>query len=297
MRASPQLLILPALLACGGGIDRPAHTAEISIAGIKLQAQVFYTGLDRARVPDILYPFGEEKAALVGYSRPRHIHLYGNTMATDYDVMFLDEKKRIVEITEIRVRDKVRIHPESRTSAEGVTSRKLAQFAVLLESGWIKRQNIQIGEELEFSDSLYRRGPKPMPRLEIEEQKLHLELALDADQRARGLMHRRKLLWGEGMLFVYPRPKKQSFWMRHTWIPLDVAFLRADGTILNVVETDRWGDPERGDGLHPTSVKPCRYVLEVNKGWFRKCGLLNSSGEVRPGLRVKFPKEALVSGS
>jgi uncharacterized membrane protein (UPF0127 family) len=83
----------------------------------------------------------------------------------------------------------------------------------------------------------------------------------------RGLMHREELPQGEGMLFVFPWPDQQSFWMRDTHIPLDVAFADMHGKILNI---------ETG---HPLSERrmlsqgPAMYVLEVPKGWFAFRGL------------------------
>ena len=80
-------------------------------------------------------------------------------------------------------------------------------------------------------------------------------------------MHRDELPQGTGMLFVFPWPDQQSFWMRDTHIPLDVAFADARGKILNI---------ETG---HPLSERrmlsqgPAMYVLEVPKGWFSIRGL------------------------
>src|SRR5688500_17061693 len=100
-----------------------------------------------------------------------------------------------------------------------------------------------------------------------------VELADDAQERARGLMYRRSMARDEGMLFDFAEETGVSFWMANTYIPLDMIFIRADGTIKSIVERttplSRRGVPE--DGV--------RYVLEINGGLSDELGL-------RPGDKV-----------
>jgi len=70
-------------------------------------------------------------------------------------------------------------------------------------------------------------------------------LALDAAQRARGLMHVRHLPEDRGMLFLYPGERRVSMWMKNTLIPLDMVFIRADGTVANV------GGGQAHDNMQP----------------------------------------------
>ena len=86
-------------------------------------------------------------------------------------------------------------------------------------------------------------------------------LALSFDQHRRGLMHVRNLPDSGGMLFVYDDLRVRSMWMKNTFIPLDMAFVRADGTIANIV---RHTEPQ---SLKPVrSTEPVTYVLELNAG-------------------------------
>lgn len=77
----------------------------------------------------------------------------------------------------------------------------------------------------------------------------------------------------EGMIFVFERAGVQCFWMKNTLLPLSVAFIDEDGTIVNLDEMK----PETED-TH-CSTKPVRHVLEMNKGWFSKRG-------IKPGMKL-----------
>jgi uncharacterized membrane protein (UPF0127 family) len=103
-----------------------------------------------------------------------------------------------------------------------------------------------------------------------------VEVAADDLSRARGLMFRRELPEGTGMLFVFPEEEVQAFWMRNTLLPLDMLFIDAAGVLVGLVSR---AVPH---SLAPRSVGlPSRYVLEVPGGWAEAHG-------VRPGVRVAF---------
>ncbi len=98
----------------------------------------------------------------------------------------------------------------------------------------------------------------------------------DAD-RAKGLMHRRSLPEGTGMLFDFHREQDVSFWMQNTYIPLDMIFIRADGRIHRIAENTVPHSLEQ-----VPSRGPVRGVLEVIAGTSRKLG-------IAPGDRVAHP--------
>jgi len=117
---------------------------------------------------------------------------------------------------------------------------------------------------------------QPLPELvlAIRGHKLTAEVAVTESQRATGLMHRRMLPEHRGMLFVFPYAAPQSFWMMNTYIPLSIAFLDENGTIVNIADMR----PLTTDSH--TSTKPAKYALEMNQGWFAK-------RNIKAGARVE----------
>ncbi len=92
-------------------------------------------------------------------------------------------------------------------------------------------------------------------------------IADTAERRELGLMHVRDLPDDRGMLFIYPDVKRRGFWMRNTFVPLSLAYIREDGTIDQLV------DMEPHDETPHPSAGSVRFVLEVRQGWFRQHGV------------------------
>ncbi|MFM8509272.1 MAG: DUF192 domain-containing protein [Betaproteobacteria bacterium] len=103
--------------------------------------------------------------------------------------------------------------------------------------------------------------------------RISAEVARTPEQRAIGLMHRKAMPQHAGMIFVFERPEPLCFWMKNTLIPLSIAFLQDDGTILNIEEMK----PQTLNSH--CSARPARFALEMNAGWFSKRGL-------KPGDKV-----------
>ena len=80
------------------------------------------------------------------------------------------------------------------------------------------------------------------------------------------MMFRRGMGGNEGMLFVNEQAGVRCFWMHNTLIPLTIAFIGDDGTIVNIADM-----AAQTDDSH-CSAKPVRYALEVPQGWFAKRG-------------------------
>jgi uncharacterized protein len=94
-----------------------------------------------------------------------------------------------------------------------------------------------------------------------------VELAISPTEQETGLMHRKELTDGRGMLFVYGVDQRLSFWMKNTLVPLSIAYLGADGVIKEIHD------------MEPLSLAPvessryARYALETPRGWFGRVGL------------------------
>jgi uncharacterized protein len=101
-----------------------------------------------------------------------------------------------------------------------------------------------------------------------------VEMASTPEEQAKGLMFRRQLPEGQGMLFDFHKEQPTSFWMKNTYIPLDMIFIRGDGRILRIAENT----VPLSETLVP-SGGPVRAVLEVIGGTAKKLG-------IAPGDRV-----------
>lgn len=93
------------------------------------------------------------------------------------------------------------------------------------------------------------------------------ELARTSEQRTQGLMRRKSLADGNGMLFIFDRDQVLSFWMKNTLIPLSIAFITADGRIIEIK------DMRPHDLNTVSSSRSVRYALEVPQGWFDRAGV------------------------
>ncbi|HEY0465286.1 MAG TPA: DUF192 domain-containing protein [Polyangiaceae bacterium] len=101
-----------------------------------------------------------------------------------------------------------------------------------------------------------------------------VEIAADATSQKRGLMYRRDLPPNAGMLFDFHQEGRVSFWMKNTPLPLDMVFIKADGTVSSVEPN---AVPYSTASI--ASAEPVRAVLEINGGLSFRLG-------IKPGDRV-----------
>jgi uncharacterized protein len=107
----------------------------------------------------------------------------------------------------------------------------------------------------------------PETTLMINGHKLTAEVASTDAHRSTGLMHRRMLPENRGMLFIFPDIALHAMWMMNTYVPLSVAFLDSGGVIINIADMQ-----PQTRMTHP-ALKPAKYALEMNLGWFSKRGI------------------------
>jgi len=123
--------------------------------------------------------------------------------------------------------------------------------------------------------ALAQDGPQKLPSITLNAG-MHLiqaEVAQTPEQRSTGLMFRPTMGPNEGMLFAFEEPGQQCFWMKNTLLPLSVAFVADDGSVVNIESMK----PQTLDSH--CSKKPVRFVLEMNDGWFAKRG-------IKPGFKL-----------
>jgi len=142
---------------------------------------------------------------------------------------------------------------------------------------WFAGAVLVIATVVTFLASCPGQSPAGLPiiKMEIDGHKLKAEVVSTMEQRTRGLMYRRELDRNAGMLFVYEEKEQLSFWMKNTFIPLSIAFIADDGRIEHITDMA----PQT---LAPhSSLKPVRYALEMNRGWFE-------GNNIKVGARAEF---------
>jgi len=121
------------------------------------------------------------------------------------------------------------------------------------------------------------REPEVVLLTRAGEQHVKVEIARSDPEREHGLMYRQKLDAGRGMIFLFEHPQRLKFWMKNTYIPLDMIFIGADKHVVYVEEN---AEPltltTRG-----SDEADSQYVLEVPGGWARAHG-------IERGVTVKF---------
>jgi len=113
----------------------------------------------------------------------------------------------------------------------------------------------------------------PVVQLSAGMHLIRAEVAADMATRSRGLMFRKSLAQNAGMVFVFDEASQHCMWMKNTLIPLSVAFLDDNGTIINIENMA----PQTED-TH-CAARPARYALEMDRGWFAARG-------IKPGTKL-----------
>jgi uncharacterized membrane protein (UPF0127 family) len=126
------------------------------------------------------------------------------------------------------------------------------------------------------TDAEEQTDARPLHTITINGVPLKVEIAQDPETRTHGLMFREDMPEDEGMLFVFSEQRILSFWMRNTFIPLDIAFINSEGIIVDIQRMEPLDESKQY-----LSSAPALYALEVNAGWFEK-------HNVKAGGKVSF---------
>ena len=111
---------------------------------------------------------------------------------------------------------------------------------------------------------------KPQPKLQtiklyVGPEVVSAELAMNQVQIATGMMFRTEMGENEGMLFVFSKPHRTAFYMKNTKIPLNIAYIDSEGTILELHELQALDE-----NPVEAATEKVQFVLEMNKGWFQR---------------------------
>jgi uncharacterized membrane protein (UPF0127 family) len=113
----------------------------------------------------------------------------------------------------------------------------------------------------------------PLAELRAGMHLIRAEVAADYGSRMQGLMHRKSLGPNAGMLFVFDQAAPHCMWMKNTYIPLSVAFLDAQGEIINIADMQPHSEQSH------CAARPALYALEMTQGWFAQRG-------IKPGAKL-----------
>lgn len=128
----------------------------------------------------------------------------------------------------------------------------------------IREDNVTVTSKNIYTINLYWKNQK---------KKLKVEFSKERQDLLKGLMYRKSLEGIDGMLFIFPNEQEQSFWMKNTYINLDIIFFDAQGNFLNVYQNaSPCADKKTNCPLYPSFGKT-KYVLETKAGllpdeWF-----------------------------
>jgi hypothetical protein len=127
-----------------------------------------------------------------------------------------------------------------------------------------------------WTSLVHSQNPFKIP-IYFKDKEIWVEVVRTPEDRAKGLMGRKHLTHGEGMLFIFESEDDHGFWMKDTLIPLSIAFIDKGGRILKITEMK----PLTLESHYPP--RPILYALEMNKGWF-------SANGIKAGDIMRFSK-------
>lgn len=121
----------------------------------------------------------------------------------------------------------------------------------------------------------------PTLKLWLGAHEVVAEIARTPLEHQVGMMWRTNMAEMEGMIFIFEEPGRRAFWMRNTLVPLDIAYLAPDGTLLEVHAAQ-----PRNETALPSESDRVQFVLEMRQGWFQR-------NNVKPGMLIRTEKGSL----
>ena len=152
----------------------------------------------------------------------------------------------------------------------------IALFVIVL--GFIAYDGRGGGNSPEPTPTVAASGRQVVIEQDGKQAAVSVEIAATFVQREVGLMNRQQLPEDAGMLFLFPKDVQYGFWMKNTYVPLDIAYISAAGEVVQIFAAKPLDETVLVPGTQ------YRYVLEVNQGWFQRHAL-------GVGAKVTLPKD------
>ncbi len=231
----------------------------------------------RASWPERHQPLGDPGArgdgVLLAYPRARALGVSPRTASGPVDVVLLDSGHRVV-------RRAAKLAPGTARRVDVIP--KLFRYALVLPEGGAIAHHLVEGARAEFSLPAGARPRDVLTEVSLSPPgasavTVRAELAMTPAETRFGLMFRRSLPRSGGMLFRFPRPQVLEFYMKNTYVPLDMIFINDARRVTGVIHAAQPLD-QRSVGVGPVKN---RYVLEVRAGFARR-------HRITAGTRVIF---------
>lgn len=143
-----------------------------------------------------------------------------------------------------------------------------------------RSNNIEVSNSVKRDIKFKKEGTINISRMSGEKViDLDIEIAETDAEREQGLMYRQSMEGNQGMLFIFDKEKPQSFWMKNTYIPLDIMFIDKD---FRIVDQYLGAEPKSTKSIK--SRRAATYVLEVNAGFCR-------AYNIGPGMTIELNRE------
>lgn len=156
------------------------------------------------------------------------------------------------------------------------TTQSIISILIIFFSDQTFAEHFSVKEYRDFSQI------QPRKKASLGNHKITVAVAATPQARALGLMRIQKLPTDEGMLFEFEDSQILSFWMKNTVIDLSIGFFNENKVLINSLEMKAVPKSLESDSEYPIykSLKPAKYALEMDKGWF-------TSHKIKPGALLK----------
>ena len=277
INAKPILLLLPLLFLGGCSESGKKKSFTITMNGKAFSVDLIRT--DSARKKFLSWnTLSGESAFAVRHTPPRH-HFY-DSHDNDFDILFLDAEGTILQISRLTAKHEAT-----------VTSNREVEWAIFLLPQTAEANNLKEGDKVTLSKNLQNEKTTLLHTISINGHPLRAEVARTSHERQHGLMHRTDLSAQDAMIFLHEKDSPEQYWMQNVHIDLDIAFFRADRSLINVVEMKKYPDPKVDSGERAVPKEEARYVVETNFGWFRQNNLCDEKGDPEGKVLLTLPSK------